>query len=414
VPDSTFDGHSPALPCPGATSLLLPAAGAFAKTLPNIRMLIVFPRCIRPRLFNLKGITMGSLLTFAVAVFVGVEPVAPPPAPFTPARFREHVAFLASDELAGRAVGSPGLKKAADYLIGHLKEYGVTSLREGGDWIQSFPFATEVTAAPECTLTSNEGPPFALGRDFTIVPASPDGQWEAGVVFVGHAISAPRQGYDDFAGVDLQGKVAVFLAGISKALGDAGLFATREERWLECERRGALAVIEIQPGDRSRLATKRQVHDAGPPRRVPCLLITREAAGRVFPTTKADTLAAVEEALTSAGKPKPQARPLPGKLRLRVRLERTRVPGANVLGIRTGKGELDRQAILVSTHHDHLARTRSASRPARTASTTAPMTTLPAAPLYSCWPRPCTPIGTSYPRPAGASSSLPLTPKNKG
>jgi hypothetical protein len=93
-------------------------------------------------------IMMASLLAFTVILLTAREPVTSPPAPFTAARFREYVAYLASDELAGRAVGSPGSAKATDYIIRHLKDAGATGLGPGGSWLQSFPLATRGAAKP--------------------------------------------------------------------------------------------------------------------------------------------------------------------------------------------------------------------------------------------------------------------------
>jgi hypothetical protein len=62
------------------------------------------------------------------------------PAPFTSTRFREHVAYLASDELEGRDVGSAGSAKAMQYLIRHFQEAGLKKLDTLGDWYQEFPF----------------------------------------------------------------------------------------------------------------------------------------------------------------------------------------------------------------------------------------------------------------------------------
>jgi hypothetical protein len=61
------------------------------------------------------------------------------PAPFIAAEFKKHVAYLASDELAGRAPGSDGSAKAATYVIRQFEVYGLTPLRENGSWFQEFP-----------------------------------------------------------------------------------------------------------------------------------------------------------------------------------------------------------------------------------------------------------------------------------
>ncbi len=92
---------------------------------------------------------MLTLLSSLVLLLAGQPPAPAPPAPFTATRFREHVAYLASDELAGREVASAGNAKAVDYLIHVLKECGAHGLAAGGDWVQPFPYATMVKALIE-------------------------------------------------------------------------------------------------------------------------------------------------------------------------------------------------------------------------------------------------------------------------
>jgi hypothetical protein len=299
---------------------------------------------------------MPSLLTLTVLLLAAPEVGAAVPAPFTPARFREHVAYLAADELAGRAVGSAGSTKAIDYIVRHLKEYGATGLGPGGTWLQSFPHATMVSAKPENSLAVLDGLGFKLGRDFAPALESPDAECQAEMVFVGYGLTAPKVQYDDFAGVDLQGKVAVILAGASKGLADAGAYASLGQKWRECEGRGAVAILAVQPKQPSALKTDGQVPAGNQARRIPCILMERDAAGKLFAKTDggADGLTALESALNQGDKPKPQSRPLQRKIRLRVRLDHTPLVGRNILAVVAGRGELAKEAILVSTHHDHL------------------------------------------------------------
>jgi hypothetical protein len=276
----------------------------------------------------------------------------PPPAPFTAARFREHVAYLASDELAGRDVASPGSAKAVDYLIRQLKACGADGLAPRNEWVQPFPFATTVKTSVKSSLTT-AGVSLELGQDFAPAPQSPDGAWEGELVFVGYGLSAPEHGYDDFAGVTLQGKVAVALGNPSKPLTDAGLgvYADRERQWSECERRGASALLVVAP-----LRTEWHVRGPIQVRKVPCILVSRKTLGRLLPAREgqADPVAAVEAALTPGGKATPQSRPLNQKAQGVVQLQRDVTQGRNVLAVVPGKGELARDAVVVSAHHDHL------------------------------------------------------------
>src|SRR5437764_871518 len=65
---------------------------------------------------------------------------AQPPVPFRAARFREHVAYLASDALGGRDVGSQGSAKSAEYIVRQLNQYGAKGLAPNGGWLQPFPY----------------------------------------------------------------------------------------------------------------------------------------------------------------------------------------------------------------------------------------------------------------------------------
>jgi hypothetical protein len=293
---------------------------------------------------------MFTLVSLPFLLLTGPEPIPTPPAPFTASHFREHVAYLASDELAGRGVASAGNAKAVAYLIGHLKEAGARGLAPGGEWVQPFPWLTTIKAGTGNSLTSDRIA-FKLGEEFAPAPQSPDGPFEGTMVFVGYAVSAPQHGYDDFAGVDLKGKIAVSLGDLSRPLVDTGLsdHAALERKWSECERRGASAVLVVSP-----LQTEWVLQL--PARRIPCILVSRKTLARLLPARpgQTDPVAAAEAALVQDGKPKPQSRELNCKVQGAVRFGRAVIHGRNVLAVIPGKGELAREAVIVSAHHDHL------------------------------------------------------------
>jgi Zn-dependent M28 family amino/carboxypeptidase len=283
-------------------------------------------------------------------LFAAQEPSASVPAPFTAARFREHVAYLASDELEGRDVGSAGSAKAIAYLIRHFKECGAVGLGPGGEWLQTFPYLSVAMVRPGSNLEMINGPTFTFGRDFRPSPRSPSGAWEGELVFAGYGVSVAKVGYDDFANVDLHKKVAVILGEVGKPLVDAGAPADLVARWRECQRRGAIGVIAIYSKltDAAGLRVLGEFSTEG----IPCVHMTREAAAKLFPD--ADSLAAPEAALSGTGNLEPRSRALVGKLRLTIQVQRMIKSGQNVLAIVPGKGELAREAVLVSAHHDHL------------------------------------------------------------
>jgi hypothetical protein len=300
-------------------------------------------------------------MSTSLLAFLLLLPAAPPaqpvvPARFTAARFREHVAYLSSDELAGRDVGSAGSARAMQYIVDHLKQYGGQGLGAGGDYFQAFPFITRVKLRPQTSLAVEGGPGFTAGQDFVLSPLAPDGRWRGELVFVGYGISAPRAGYDDFAGVDLKGKVALMLEGVPKLPPEAGAATSLEQRWQECGRRGAVAVISVGPKGPFRRAAVQSVHGEVATQTVPVVLMAYEAAGKLLGSAEgqADPVAAAVASLSADGKPRPRSRPLGRTVRLRVELDRSPVIARNVLAVVRGKGDLAREAILVSAHHDHL------------------------------------------------------------
>lgn len=88
---------------------------------------------------QIQSLTSVVIITLSVWLFADQPPEVPPLAPpFTAENFKQHVVFLSSDELAGRAVGSEGWKIGADYVIRHFQDAGLVPLLKDGSWFQPF------------------------------------------------------------------------------------------------------------------------------------------------------------------------------------------------------------------------------------------------------------------------------------
>ncbi len=128
-------------------------------------------------------------------------------------RIRAHVKFLASDLLEGRAVGARGGDLAVEYLASQLAVAGARPAA-GGRYFQSVPLVN-VKPLPESTLAAVSGERRVefkwlddfVGQTQTQVPSQ---DFDAEAVFVGHGITAPEFGWDDYSGADVKGKVVVF------------------------------------------------------------------------------------------------------------------------------------------------------------------------------------------------------------
>ena len=130
-----------------------------------------------------------------------------------------YVRELASDKYAGRLTGTPEYDRAAEWVASLLKSWGVEPAGDNGTYFQSFPNPyTLVLPGFELSLYIPVGGPKAKAEvrkyyrfDDEFMPGgtSSSGEVTAEVVYVGYGISAPELGYDDYAGVDVKGKIVL-------------------------------------------------------------------------------------------------------------------------------------------------------------------------------------------------------------
>lgn len=153
------------------------------------------------------------LIALAAALLLGA---APPKADSLAAeRIRAHVEFLASDLLEGRDTGSRGHEIAANYVASEFRQLGLRPGGPNGSWFVRVPFRkATLDGTPTIALTvGNRTKPLAVGTDAAVRPSIAERRFslDAPLVFVGYGISDPRLGIDDYAGLDLRGKIAVAL-----------------------------------------------------------------------------------------------------------------------------------------------------------------------------------------------------------
>lgn len=119
------------------------------------------------------------------------------------------LAFLASDDLRGRATPSPGFDKAAAYIVDRLKAAGVTPAGDNGTYLQHYAMH-ESRVEPGTASITIDGVQFWVDdgfvlRSFAGQPLT--GAWP--VVYVGHGWVIPEKGIDPYAGFDVRGTVVL-------------------------------------------------------------------------------------------------------------------------------------------------------------------------------------------------------------
>ena len=206
----------------------------------------------------MKALALLPLLAIAAA---------PPAAHVDMQRMSKITRVLASDEFQGRAPGTPGEEKTIPYLIEQFKAAGLEPAGENGGWTQTVPMIRTQLQAPMAVSITHGGQatPLRFPDDVylgTVRAVDRARIVDAPMVFVGYGVSAPERGWDDFKGVDLHGKVAVFLVNdpdFEAAAGEpvAGKFGgktmTFYGRWVykyeEAARRGAIAALIVHETD---------------------------------------------------------------------------------------------------------------------------------------------------------------------
>jgi hypothetical protein len=151
---------------------------------------------------------------------VSAPPVEEAPQPKTEAE--RHIATdvreLADDRMEGRETGTRGYDLAAEYVAKRFREIGLAPGGDDGSYFQTVPLleARVEQAGAELRVTRN-GREIALRFQEQFLPAAnfnaPEHRVEASAVFVGQGVHAPALGHDDFAGLDLKGKIAVVFGG---------------------------------------------------------------------------------------------------------------------------------------------------------------------------------------------------------
>ncbi|WP_397569509.1 M28 family peptidase [Schlesneria sp. T3-172] len=130
-------------------------------------------------------------------------------------RLLNDIKFLASDDLEGRGVGTSGLNIAAQFIKTEFAKAGLAVDRVDGDAFQKFDIATgsKLVGTNSLRLVGPEGTTIELkiGDDVEGCSFGGSGKFDGDVVFCGYGIDASDEGYNDFEGIDVEGKVIIVL-----------------------------------------------------------------------------------------------------------------------------------------------------------------------------------------------------------
>ncbi len=311
-----------------------------------------------------RGLVGGALL--AAAVFsCGASAVLP-----DAQRWWSHVLFLADDRLEGRAPGSEGYKKASRYVADRLRKAGAEPLGTNG-YFQSVRFDARRIREEESSAALVRGAsvdPLVPGREFVFgLRADPAEEVDAPLVFVGHGLTIPGAHEDDLSGLDLRGKIAVYLTGAPKSVPGplAADAQSQRQRWAALRSAGAVGEIRIA----NPLHMERSWEKSASARRMPSMSLAdpelRASPGEKismgFNPASAEKLFAgsghtFAEVVDGARRGERLAGfALGSSLRAKVRVDRWSVESDNVVGVVRGSDPALRgEYVLLTAHLDHL------------------------------------------------------------
>jgi len=285
-------------------------------------------------------------------------------------RWWAHVQYLASDQLQGRDTGSEGYRKAADYVSGDFRKLGLDPAGTDG-YFQPVKFVVDQIDDDQSSaelVGPNGAQPLRMGDD-VIFGLDPDTarDLEASAAFIGYGMDVPEKSYSDLAGVDLKGKIAVFLSGIPAGI-PGPLAAHHEslaESWRALRGAGAVGAIRIPnphsmdlPWQRIALArfNPRMTfleHDLRPANSLQVSIMMNPAsADKLFAGTGHNMAELVKIADAHAALPHFD---LPLRVRVHVSMHEHEVEAPNVAGILRGSdAKLNGECVVMSAHLDHL------------------------------------------------------------
>ena len=138
----------------------------------------------------------------------------------------EHVKYLASDDFKGRLSGTPEYERAAEYVAEKMAEYGLEPGGENGTYFQQVTFKNwhHFEQPIRLEIRSPEPRKYYAGNDMDFFPLRGTGSGivQGQLVFAGYGIEADTLGWNDYADLDVEGKIVLFVPDHPDTLGEKG------------------------------------------------------------------------------------------------------------------------------------------------------------------------------------------------
>lgn len=273
----------------------------------------------------------------------------------------EHIRILTSEEFGGRRSGERGNVEAARYIaeefaraglkpIGTRRQLVADARPDATGYYQPFRFQSGLAPGKGNLLSASVGGRtlrYRLGADFQPVLFSATGQASGEVVFVGYGIRSANPARDDYAAMDVHGKVVLLLDGSpdGNAAGPYASASNLRRKAATARELGAVAVLAVSPahGRPARSSDTAQSQ-------IPILSIRRSVAD-AWIREAGKSLADLEKA--AAAGPAPLATGIAATLRTVIQPVYTTT--SNIVGLLPGSDpQMRAEAVVIGGHMDHL------------------------------------------------------------
>lgn len=290
----------------------------------------------------------------------------------TTSRMSTDVSFLAADEQEGRDAGSEGLARSAEYIADRFQELGLEIEFFDGQPFQDFTIPGPPQVGPGdknlLEFTGAEGNlQLELGSHYMPLALGENGEFSGEIVFAGYGITAPELGYDDYADLDVTGKVVMILRKEPQQNDPASkfdgvqnsqhAFFTSKELNAALHRAAALIIVNdaqtVAAEGKDRLPKTDEAGRAISSSQVPTIFALRSVIDPLLQKAVGKSLQDIEDAIDRDLRPRSQV--LTGIQAVgSVQVEESRIPVRNVVGFLAGRGELADEYVIVGAHYDHV------------------------------------------------------------
>jgi len=310
------------------------------------------------RRFLLVAALLPALLPALAGAAAPPQPSQTADPKITAAEVLVDVKYLASPALEGRRPGHRGNDLAADYIAARFRAGGVKPGGEGGGYFQRFSVINGVGLGPvnRVRLLGPAAQDLRVREDFMPLAFTRNGAASGPLVFAGYGIAAPEHGFDEYAGLDVKGKVVLVLRFTPDAdpNGKFAAYSRLVSKIQTARDRGAAGVLFLTgpaseaPEDLGDFSLETNLQDAG----LPVAFVRREAVERLLAPARKN----LRDLQIGLAHGKPASFALEGaSAELTLDVRRKMSPTRNVIGRIEGTDpQLKHEVVVIGAHYDHL------------------------------------------------------------